>query len=91
MTYAKREAIFSKEYLSIADLQELFDLEYQGAAKMIRDIKRGLEFSGQALRLDMQGKIHIEDYFQYFRISSIERYSKTMNNEKLELGEKENV
>ena len=56
MTYAKREAIFSKEYLSIADLQELFDLEYQGAAKMIRDIKRGLEFSGQALRLDMQAK-----------------------------------
>ena len=87
MTYAKREEIFSKEYLSIVDLQELFDLEYQGAAKLMRDIKRGFEVRGQALRLDLQGKLHTQDYFEHFRITSIERYLKTMTNEQ---GEKQN-
>lgn len=78
MTYARREEIFSKEYLSIADLQELLDLKYQGAAELMRNIKRGLEFKGQGVRLDMQGKLHTQDYLDYFNISSLERYSKFM-------------
>lgn len=81
MTYAKREEIFSKEYLSIPDLQELFDLKYQGAAELMRDIKRYLEFNGQTVRLSMQGKLHIQDYMDYFRITSVERYvNKGVNN-----------
>jgi hypothetical protein len=76
MTYARREEIFSKEYLTIADLQELLGLEYQGAAKMVRDIKRGLEFRGQGVRLNIQGKIHIQDYLDYFNITNVERYKK---------------
>lgn len=76
MTYARREEIFSKEYLTIADLQELLGLEYQGAAKIVRDIKRGLEFRGQGVRLNIQGKIHIQDYLDYFNITNVERYKK---------------
>lgn len=82
MTYAKREEIFSKDYLTIADLQDLLGLEYQGAAKVIRTIKRELnmnpKYNGQGVRLDMQGKIHVQDYLDYFNITSLERYSKPM-------------
>lgn len=80
MTYAKREEIFSKEYLSIADLQELLGLEYQGAAKLMRDIKRELntnpKYNGQGVRLDIQGKLHTQDYLDYFGITNFERYKK---------------
>ena len=40
MTYSEREQIFSKDYLTIADMQELLGLSYGDAAKVIREIKR---------------------------------------------------
>lgn len=80
MTYARREEIFSKEYLTIEDIQEILGLEYQGAAKMIRTIKRELEmnpkYNGQGVRLDIQGKLHTQDYLDYFQITNFERYKK---------------
>ena len=83
MTYARREEIFSKDYLTIEDVQVILGLEYQGAAKMIRDIKRELEmnpkFNRQGVRLDIQGKLHVQDYLDYFNITSFERYSKPMD------------
>lgn len=83
MTYAKREEIFSKDYLTIEDVQELLGLEYQGAAKIIRDIKRELnmseKYNKQGIRLDIQGKLHVQDYLDYFQITSFERYSKPMD------------
>lgn len=83
MTYARREEIFSKDYLSIADLQELLGLKYQGAAELMRDIKRELnmnpKYNGQGVRLDIQGKLHVQDYLDYFQITNHERYSKPMN------------
>ena len=78
MTWAKREEIFSKDYISIADMQELLGMGYDDAAKMIRDIKRALKispkFNGQGVRLDIQGRLHVQDYLDYFNISSAERY-----------------
>lgn len=80
MTYARREEIFSKEYISIADLQELLGLKYQGAAELMRDIKRELnmnpKYNGQGVRLDIQGKLHVQDYLDYFNITNAERYKK---------------
>ena len=78
MTYARREEIFSKECLTIEDLMDLLDLKYQGAAELMRDIKRSLEFNGQGVRLNIQGKIHTQDYLDYFNIKSLERYSKSI-------------
>ena len=82
MTYARREEIFSKECLTIEDLMELLDLKYQGAAELMRDIKRSLEFKGLKVRLDIQGKLHVQDYLDYFQIPSLERYSKSIGEEK---------
>ena len=74
MTYSRREEIFSKDYLNIQDVQELLGLGYDDAAKMIRDIKRSLKFNGVKVRLDIQGKLHVQDYFDYFGITNYERY-----------------
>ena len=80
MTYAKLEEIFSKDVLSIEDVGVLLELPYQGAADMIRRIKRELnmseEYNKQGIRLDIQGKLHVQDYLDYFKITSFERYSK---------------
>ncbi len=68
MSYIEREKIFSKDYLTIKDLQQLLGLTYQVAAKKMREIKFNFD------RLGIQGKLHTEDYFDYFRISDKQRY-----------------
>ena len=75
MTYARREEIFSKDYLTIADLQELLGLTYQASAKLIREIKFKFD------RLGVQGKLHVADYLDYYKITNFERYSKGVNYE----------
>lgn len=70
MTYEEREKIFSKDYLTIPDVQALLGLTYQCAAKMIRQIKFKFD------RLGIQGKLHVEDYFEYFNIADRQRYIK---------------
>ncbi len=69
MTYAMREEIFSKEYLSIEDIQELLGLHYQDAARTMRNIKRRTD------RLGIRGKLHVQDYLAYFQIPP-DRYVK---------------
>lgn len=63
-----RETIFAKDVLTIADLQVLLGLTYQLASKIMRQIK----FKSD--RLGIQGKIHTEDYFDYFKITDKQRY-----------------
>lgn len=74
MTYAEREAIFAKDYLTIADLCALLGLTYQMAAKRMRDIKRKTD------RLGIQGKIHVQDYLDYFEVPAV-RYRKAWEGE----------
>lgn len=71
MTYAMREEIFSKECLSVKDLEELLGVSYQEAAKTIRNIKRKTD------RLGIQGKIHIQDYLDYLKVP-MDRYVKPL-------------
>jgi hypothetical protein len=70
MSYQTREEIFSKDYLTIQDLQDLLGLTYQLAARKMREIKFKFD------RLGIQGKIHTEDYFEYFNITDKQRYVK---------------
>lgn len=74
MTAAKREEMFSKDYLTIKDVQELLDLSYGDAAKLIRQIRRKTD------RLGIQGKIHVQDYIDYYNLD-IKRYMGGQNNE----------
>ena len=70
MSFAEREKIFSKDYLTIKDLQQLLGLSYQIAAKLMRQIKFKFD------RLGIQGKLHTEDYFEYYNITDKQRYVK---------------
>lgn len=77
MTYAERVEMFSKDYLTIADVQKLLGVTYEKASTIMCDIKRGLELSpkynGQGVRLNIQGKLHVQDYLDYYHLSP-ERY-----------------
>lgn len=68
MTYERREEIFSKEVLTIKDVQELFGVDYGTASSIIRQIK----FKYDCLQI--QGKVHIADYCRYFDIPVGTRY-----------------
>ncbi len=73
MTYAEREEILSKDALSIKDIEKLLGLTYQSSAKLIRRIKSKHD------RLNIEGHLHIEDYFEYFKITDTQRYLKGEN------------
>lgn len=75
MTREERESIFAKECLSIEDVEKLFGVEYDTAAKIIRDIKTKITVGdGKKLRLSVQGKLHMQDYLDYVGVS-VDRYS----------------
>ena len=59
-----REEIFSKDVITIDELGYLLGLSYQLAAQKLREIKRVTD------RTRIQGKIHIQDYFDYFKVNS---------------------
>lgn len=64
MTDAERKALLNKECLTIEDFKSLFGVEYDGAAKIMRELKNTLTMGKkQSLRLSIQGKIHTLDYF----------------------------
>lgn len=67
MTYQRREEIFSKEVLNLNDIMELMGIPYSTAAELMRNMKRRND------RLKIQGKIHIQDYLEYFHLEG-ERY-----------------
>ena len=70
MNSVSREEIFSKDYLTIKDIEVLLGTTYQVAARLIRQIKFKTD------RLGLQGKIHIEDYFEYYHITDRQGYFK---------------
>ena len=75
MTVQERQEMFAKEYLSIDDIGKLFDINYKMASAFIVKIKKKLVIGcGKELRLDINGKIHIEDYLDYIGVKA-ERYS----------------
>lgn len=67
MTFERRNEIFSKEALSIDDVKELLGVSYDTAQKLIQTIRRHND------RLNIQGKVHVQDYIDYFHLPP-ERY-----------------
>ena len=64
MTYQRREEIFSKEALRIKDIQEVYEMTYESAARMIREMKARRSIQGRPLRLNVEGYIHTLDYLE---------------------------
>ena len=73
MTYARREEIFSKDYITTQELQEILGFKHLSQASIkMGDIKRSV-----GDRLGIKGRVHTEDYFEFFGIKT-DRYSKSM-------------
>ena len=73
MDYKRREEIFSKDYITTHEIQELLGFKTLGeASSMMTKIRLKV-----GDRLGIRGRIHTEDYFAYFGIST-DRYVKAI-------------
>ena len=71
MDYKRREEIFSKDHITTKEIQELLGFKTLGeASSMMTKIRLKV-----GDRLGIRGRIHTEDYFAYFGIST-DRYVK---------------
>jgi hypothetical protein len=69
MTHQERLDMFSKEVLTIKDISKLFEWsEKQSSAKMLEWKKKLTIGMGRELRIDMQGKMHRQDYYDVMGI-----------------------
>lgn len=73
MTEERRRQILSQECLSIKNIQELYDdISYSTAVKLMNRIRSNSD------RLKIAGKVHIQDYFDYFKL---QRPTETVSSE----------
>lgn len=76
MTYAEREQIFAKEFLTVEDLMKLMDCSQSTAYQLYHRIL------AKSDHLCIKGKIHIADYCKFFGIDTGERYCKIICTER---------
>ena len=85
MTMQEREEIFAREMLTIADIQALYLMKYQDAAKLIRDVKTDLQinskYNGQGVRLDIKGRLHVQDYLDWIGVTEFRYGCKNIEKE----------
>lgn len=62
MTIERRREIFAKDFLTVCEIEELLGVDYQTAARIVRNIRRISD------RLGIRGKIHVQDYLDYYKI-----------------------
>ncbi len=85
MTLAQRREMFAKDYLDLTDLSMLLGTCYSRASEIVREIK----FNTRD-RLHTRGKIHVQDYFDYYGLDP-KNYYRGNPEEEVENGaEKEN-
>ncbi|MDE6618521.1 MAG: hypothetical protein K2K13_05815 [Clostridiales bacterium] len=85
MTIEQRKEIFAKEVWTISDIAIVFEYDnlsptgaYNAAATKMREIKRnGFD------RLHIEGRLHIQDYFDYYNLPPY-RYVDHLSNQLLD-------
>ncbi len=68
MTYTEREAIMSRDVMTGADIQKLQGCNASQASRILTDIKYVIEKRGGKPRIDQRGKLHTQDYCDYYNI-----------------------
>ncbi len=68
MTYSEREEIMSKDVMSTAELAKLLGCDISTASTTLCNIKDSIESKGKTPRITMRGKLHVQDYCDYYRI-----------------------
>lgn len=74
MTFKRREEIISKEVIRTSELAELMDCDKSTASDLITEIKEWFKEYGNGPRVTTKGKIHIQDYLDYYNISRRDFY-----------------
>lgn len=69
MTYTEREKIMSKDVMTGADIQALQNCNASQASRILNDIKYAIERRGGKPRIEQRGKIHTQDYCDYYQIN----------------------
>ena len=67
MTYERREEIFSKEVITLSEMEELLSLSKPASSSKMTEMKRQV-----GDRLGINGRIHVEDYFAWLRRNGTE-------------------
>lgn len=67
MTYTEREEIMSKDVMTTAELARLLDCNIATASMTLGDITSIVRNGGKP-RIDARGKLHVQDYCDYYRI-----------------------
>lgn len=68
MDFKRREEIISKDVMTVAEVSELLACDKSMASRVINDIKDALAKEGIEPRIKQRGKLHTQDYMDYFRI-----------------------
>ena len=61
--------------ITIEDFMLLYELGYDKSSELMRDMRRSIKLKN-GLRVDIQGRLHTQDYLDYLKIPSFERYIK---------------
>lgn len=67
MTYERREQILSKDIISVSEIKELLGTDESTASRIRTNIHDKLQQLG-TLRYDARGKLHTQDFCDYFNI-----------------------
>ena len=68
MTYAEREAIMSKDIISVAEIKELLGVGESEASRVRGNIIESIELAGRKPRITARGKLHTQDFCDYYHI-----------------------
>ena len=69
MDFKRRDEIISKDVMTIDEICELMGYTKSQASNVITKIKNKLAKEGVEPRLNERGKIHTQDYLDYFRLT----------------------
>lgn len=76
MTLAQRREMFAKDYLDLTDLSMLLGTCYSRASEIVQEIK----FNTRD-RLHTRGRIHVQDYFDYYHLDPKNYYRGNLEDE----------
>ena len=68
MTKIERDNIMSKDVMTGADIQKLQGCNASQASRIITDIKYVIEKRGDKPRINQRGKLHTQDYLDFYRL-----------------------
>ena len=68
MTFTRREQIMSKDIISTSEIAELLGTSPSEASRVRGNIIAAIELAGRKPRITARGKLHTQDFCDYYQI-----------------------